>query len=118
MPDVKVGSVIEIRYKIVSPFTKNINNIQFQYDIPVNKLEYSAIIPGYYEQMLTYKGEYLVEPTTKTEDVTKNVFVWLSKKERFSALNGVSASPLREQVKYKRKILEYKADDIPALALR
>ncbi len=39
MPALKEGSVIEYKYKIVSPFIFNIGKISLQYDIPIKKLD-------------------------------------------------------------------------------
>lgn len=48
LPNVKEGSVIEYHYIIKSPYIANLNSWYFQYDIPVNDIEYNAFIPAYY----------------------------------------------------------------------
>jgi len=48
MPNVKVGSVIEWEYVIRSPFPFNINDVVFQYKIPVKRVEAKIAIPQYY----------------------------------------------------------------------
>ncbi|MCP3928447.1 MAG: DUF3857 and transglutaminase domain-containing protein [Bacteroidetes bacterium] len=47
LPNVKEGSVIEIKYKIISPFIYTIPRWYFQTDIPVDHSEYSVLIPSY-----------------------------------------------------------------------
>lgn len=48
MPNAKVGSVIEWVYTITSPFPFNINDVIFQYKIPIKKMEVSIEIPQYF----------------------------------------------------------------------
>lgn len=56
MPDVREGSVIEIRYKISTPYFFNMRTWEFQQEIPViySKLNYRAI--PYYEYTFILKG--------------------------------------------------------------
>ncbi|MFA9371536.1 MAG: DUF3857 domain-containing protein [Labilibaculum antarcticum] len=65
MPNLKVGSVIEIKYQISSPFYHNFRAWQFQYSIPVIYSEYRTQIPSYFNYQKTTKGYY---PITKTDD--------------------------------------------------
>lgn len=48
MPKVKEGSIIELRYKVYSPYVQSISDLKLQYHIPVKKLDYSVEIPEYY----------------------------------------------------------------------
>jgi hypothetical protein len=48
IPNVKVGSVIEYSYKVVSDYLTNFPNWQFQRTIPTRHSEYWAIIPEYF----------------------------------------------------------------------
>jgi len=47
-PSVKEGSIIEYNYKIISPYITNFNDWYFQYDIPVNFVQYEVYIPEYF----------------------------------------------------------------------
>ncbi|SEC30644.1 protein of unknown function [Tenacibaculum sp. MAR_2009_124] len=58
-PQVKEGSVLELKYKIVSPY-RSINTLNFQYGIPVNVLDYQVKIPEYYIFNKRAKGFYSV----------------------------------------------------------
>jgi hypothetical protein len=60
MPNIKIGTVIEIRYKLVSPYATSIDDLQFQYGIPVKKLDYKIEIPEYYIFNKRSKGFYSV----------------------------------------------------------
>jgi hypothetical protein len=64
MPNVKVGSVIEIKYQISSPFYQNFRAWQFQYSIPVIYSKYNTRIPSYFNYQITTKGYY---PITKSD---------------------------------------------------
>jgi hypothetical protein len=44
MPNIRIGTVIEIKYKLVSPYANSIDDLQFQYGIPVKKLDYKISI--------------------------------------------------------------------------
>lgn len=48
MPKIKEGSVIEIKYKLISPYIQSINDFHFQHHIPVKKLEAQVEIPEYF----------------------------------------------------------------------
>jgi hypothetical protein len=49
MPDVKEGSVIEVSYKIISPYLFNLRNWEFQNRIPVIYSEYTTKMIPFYE---------------------------------------------------------------------
>ena len=48
MPNAKVGSVVDWEYTITSPFPFNINDVIFQYKIPIKRIEATIEIPQYY----------------------------------------------------------------------
>jgi hypothetical protein len=56
VPDVRVGSVIEITYQLETPFTYNFIPWEFQSSIPKLKSEFWASFPAYYEYAVTLKG--------------------------------------------------------------
>jgi hypothetical protein len=56
MPDVKVGSIIEYKYKIVSPYIYNLRQLEFQQDIPVLYSELNTTIPHYFVYANFYQG--------------------------------------------------------------
>jgi hypothetical protein len=69
MPNVKEGSVLEIQYKITSPFYFNIDEFRFQYDIPVKKLEAELRTPEGYNFNAKQKGYLNFYPNrSKTRD--------------------------------------------------
>ncbi len=48
MPSIKEGTVVEFKYKIVSPFSYSIDKIYLQYDIPIKKMDIQVATPEYY----------------------------------------------------------------------
>ncbi|RVT73160.1 DUF3857 domain-containing protein [Flavobacterium sufflavum] len=74
MPNVKVGSVIELKYTITSENLTKFPVFQIQYPIPANHVEYCSEIPEYfiYKQLLTgyvnVKSNSKLEQTSQTYD--------------------------------------------------
>lgn len=65
MPNIKIGTVIELKYKLISPYTNSIDDLQFQFGIPVKKIDYNIEIPEYFIFNKRSKGFYNV-PMKKT----------------------------------------------------
>jgi hypothetical protein len=72
MPNVHVGTVIDVMYEIETPFIFNLWPWAFQSDIPKLKSEYHALIPGNYIYNITLRGPY---PLSKNESsIVKDCF--------------------------------------------
>ncbi len=56
LPDVRVGSVLDVKYMIESPFIFNFWPWEFQSELPKVRTEYWATIPANYEYNVTLKG--------------------------------------------------------------
>jgi len=56
LPDVKVGSVIEVAYETESPYIYNFKTWEFQADIPKVKSNYLARIPAVYTYNISLSG--------------------------------------------------------------
>ncbi len=56
LPNVKEGSILEYVYTIESPYLSTIPEFQFQYSIPVNKAQFSVLVPEYFVYVSGYKG--------------------------------------------------------------
>jgi len=56
MPDVRIGSVIEYSYKILSPYIFNLRNWAFQNTIPVMYSEYSTSMVPFYDYVSNLQG--------------------------------------------------------------
>jgi hypothetical protein len=70
LPDVKVGSIIEYRVVIRSPYFSTLPEWYFQKDIPVNYSEFLACIPEYYIYNFRSKGFVSLTTTSETKNIT------------------------------------------------
>jgi len=61
LPNVNVGSVIEYKYRVLSPFISNIDEFQLQYSIPVKKIETSFSTLEYFTYKKHYKGFHMIK---------------------------------------------------------
>lgn len=94
MPDVKEGSIIEIYYKIVSPYFFNFRNWEFQNEIPVIYSKYTtSMIPF-------YLYTYVLQGANKFDD--------------FKSYEKVSKSSPLGSIEYKDMVYEFIMKDIPA----
>ena len=116
-PEIKEGSVIEISYRITSPYDTSIDDLEFQFDIPVKKLMCEIEIPEYYNFKERSKGYYRITPKTSMENRSIS---WTSAPNRdtFSQQSsGVSRDRSFETTKvdFKSKVERYDALNVPAL---
>lgn len=65
MPGAKIGSVIEFKYTITSPFNYSIRDFDFQSYIPVQYVKYEIITPEYFVYSTPIQGYERI--TTKNE---------------------------------------------------
>jgi transglutaminase-like putative cysteine protease len=108
-PEIKEGTVIEIEYKLISPYHTSIDELVFQYDVPVKKLVCNVEIPEYYNFNQRSKGYYFIAP--KTTKQSRSI-TWTSRGEdTFTTRGGYSNS----KVDYQVNIQNYDAENIPAL---
>lgn len=70
IPNVRVGSVIELAYTLESPFIFNFREWEFQSDIPKIQSEYSVSIPGVYTYNITLRG--FLRLSTNESRIEKN----------------------------------------------
>lgn len=99
--NVKVGSIIEYKFTLHTPFIYNFYTWEFQSDIPKRKSEYWATIPGNYLYNLSLRG-----PLELSLNESKII-------EKCIVISGGSygASTHADCVKYK-----FAMEDIPAFA--
>ncbi|MGL2964984.1 hypothetical protein [Flavobacterium sp. XGLA_31] len=99
-PNVKVGSVIEINYEFRTENLSELPEFQFQYTIPVAKMEYTTKIPEFY----IYKGIQTGYVEVVSEAVLENT------SQSFEGEHGNTLS-----MNYKQIRTVYKAENIQAL---
>ncbi len=66
-PNVKEGSVLEYKYKIISPYISTLPEFEFQDQIPVDHAEYTLKIPEYMNFETHSKGFFPLNRTVKSE---------------------------------------------------
>lgn len=72
LPNVKVGSVIEFRYVLISENLIRLPDFDFQYDIPVNFFEYKTEIPEFFIYSSLQKGNLNIETDSELVDSDKS----------------------------------------------
>ncbi len=113
-PDVKEGTIIDLKYVFNSPFEQNIDEINFQHNIPVNKLDITVEYPEYYNFKKISKGYYSV-PVTSTKK--RGSITFTSKTRRGGGINtAVRTSFQSSTVDYTRHVDKYQASNIPAIS--
>ncbi|NJK95569.1 MAG: hypothetical protein HC905_12285 [Bacteroidales bacterium] len=112
MPNVKAGSVIEIKYTIQSDFLMNLREWQFQYTIPVLKSSYYVAIPEYFYYNKTSKGYYSIK---NEEDMrTRNLKItYIQRAEGTS----VREQTYEQEFKYTEKVFRFDAENVPAFPM-
>ncbi|RFZ85291.1 DUF3857 domain-containing protein [Mucilaginibacter terrenus] len=72
MPNVKAGSIIEYKYRLVSPYIYQFPSWQFQDDIPKMVSTYEVHIPAFWNYNASLRGR--LKLTTNTAEVEKTCF--------------------------------------------
>jgi len=109
IPNVKVGSVIEVEYKITSSLYYNLQHWNFQYKIPVLESKYTTKIPEYYIYNVDEKGYVPIERSTSNERKVEII-------EIYTPAEGISpASSYNYEMEYSINITNYTAKNVPAL---
>ncbi|HRZ31922.1 MAG TPA: DUF3857 domain-containing protein [Flavobacterium sp.] len=72
MPNVKVGSVFEFKYKIISENISKLPDFEFQDYIPVNYAKFTSEIPVNYQYKTMLRGYLQVEHTSKDENFSQS----------------------------------------------
>ena len=103
MPNVKEGSIVEYRYKMISPYIQNINEIQFQYDIPVNHIEVIFEAHEYFTYKKHYKGYFRLTPKET------------SRSGSMTFTSGTGRNFRNDVVDFTFKVSKFELKDVPAL---
>lgn len=112
MPNVQVGSVIDIKYSIESDFTFNLQEWQFQYSIPTVWSEYRAEIPEFYYYNKTLKGYESARLTVREEkDLTgKITFMGFNRSNRLNTSSRATSNT----VDFKTTAYRWAVENMPA----
>lgn len=102
-PNVKVGSIIELKYRLKSENISTLPDFKYQYDIPVDYAEYHTEIPEFYLYKGMVKGYVKPETTYEIEQTSQ------------SFDGKVDKSSVGMTMSYKQVVTKYKVKDVPAL---
>jgi hypothetical protein len=111
-PDVKEGTIIEYKYKIISPFFSDVRDWNFEEKIPVNFSEYQTKITEYFTYNIRQKGSFF--PSIKNDSSIKSI-VFHEKERKEGPGRTVSTSFSQSSVDYKENINTYTLKNIPAI---
>ncbi|MFD2908190.1 DUF3857 domain-containing protein [Flavobacterium ardleyense] len=112
MPNVKVGSVIEYKYTLKSPFLSAPNAWEFQELIPVNFSQYQFSYPEYYSYNPFYKGELNVKTTKRSESKT---VTRLNKERVETGRHRVETNFSESKFTYNEQIINYEIFNVPSV---
>ncbi len=90
MPALQEGSIIEYKYKIISPFVYNIDRIYLQYEIPIKKLDVVVESPEYFIFKKFTSGYLPID----IEESNHNGKIMLTSKTRTGG-NGFMGGPVK-----------------------
>jgi len=109
MPEVKEGSIIELQYSVSSDFAANLDVFQFQYGIPMDKVDVSVEIPEYFVFKRYGKGFYpiSIQQTKKSRKIQYNY------KPEFQA-GGNNTAQMRE-LEFFENVYQVNTENIPSL---
>jgi hypothetical protein len=115
LPSVKVGSVIDLKYTINSPFVWNLRTWKFQYTIPVKWSQYDVLYPEYFmynHSSLGYHTLNSQNQTTQNESINYTATYVTSG----SALSGGgNREKVNETITYLANKYNYTAKEVPAM---
>ncbi len=109
-PNVKEGSVVEITYKVNSPFLFNFQDWHFQSTIPTIISEYRAQIPEYFNYEKYMQG-YV--PLAVVDETQQSNSIRLTSFERTGGY-GLTSSATTDQIDYMDHRYRWVANDVPA----
>lgn len=108
-PNIKEGAIIDLEYKITSPYTNVIDDIDYQFGIPVKKIYCSVEIPEYYTFTKKQKGYFLIPVKTNTKNRSITSF------QKYTNSQNLRVEVGSSRMDYKNFVDIYKAENIPAL---
>lgn len=113
MPNVKDGCIVEYKYRIMSPFYSNVDDFEFQHDIPIKKLEAKFETPEYFNFKLNTKGYLSVVP--KKETKSDKITFTNTTRASTTIHSKTQASYSTNDVDFINTLWKYNLKDIPAL---
>lgn len=110
MPKIGIGTVIEYKYRIVSPYFYNVDEFKFQHSIPIKKVVSKFESPEYFNFKLNSKGSLSIDRTSR---ISNGKFSYSG--EYLSKEFGKLKEKYNGEREYRINVDEYEMDNIPAL---
>ncbi len=111
LPNVKEGSIIEVKYTVISDFFYTLNDWQFQHDIPVLWSEYNVQTPEYFQY---YQHAYGFEPYAINDRNTKNNTFNFQQRQRTGNQYVAKSEVKNVEINYEETIYRWVAKNLPA----
>lgn len=114
LPNVKVGSVIDVKYVLKTEFYFNLKSWKFQHTIPTLHSSFVTYIPEYFDYHLSMKGYYPIKTSSKQQS---NRITITYKETGFgtgSSQNAPSRSSYTSSIDYIEKVQNFEGKNIPA----
>lgn len=117
MPNVSPGTIIDIKYKISSPFISNIDAFVLQDKIPTDYYDLKFATPQYFVYKLHQKGLYPFEVTTSTKNRTMDISYVSDQQvptnDKYTKIT--SGRTERQKITFEEKVYSVKKTNIPSL---
>lgn len=113
-PNIKEGTVIDLKYKLISPYMTSIDEVEFQYDIPVKQLSCKIEIPEFFIFKEKSKGYYSITPKKSTKPDSYEISS-ISRNSNRNNASGSYSSFNNTKVNYTKTVNYYSASNIPAI---
>ncbi len=111
MPNLKEGSIVEWEYTINSPYYWKIDDMVFQYEIPIKQIVSKVEIPEYFKFKNQSQGYFPI-------DIVRNIkksSVVLQTKSRGDQLSGTRTTFKQNKIDFKTHIISCTIDHVPAI---
>lgn len=114
-PNVSVGSVLELSYKVTSDFVFNFQDWEFQSTIPTRWSEYRASIPEYYNYEKFMQG-YVTLQVAESSTEPQSLIITSKDREGGERSGGgaVRSTFSQDKIEYLEKKFRWASADIPA----
>jgi hypothetical protein len=115
LPSVKVGSVIDLKYEIRSPFLWNLREWNFQYLIPVKWSQYRVVYPEYFVYNHSSMGYHRLNSNDQSTGTESINYTTSSETSGSGFGSGGQRTMKTNTISYQTNIYKYSAKEVPAM---
>ncbi|MDG5489991.1 DUF3857 and transglutaminase domain-containing protein [Psychroserpens sp. SPM9] len=113
MPNIQDGCIIELEYEIISPFL-DIDDIYFQYEIPMNKFNFRVATPEYYRYNKEINPKAFYYPALK-ESTGSGTAHYTNRKDYISKNTVSNSNVSAGSFSYEEQVISSEELNVPAL---